>query len=362
MNEELRTKIDRRIKNHELGDIPMLCLSIIGHKSLVIGLILFLVLRSSFLSAQIQKDSELIIAWADELTVVRGYINKADTTAVDQGSNRASLGELEYGQGPADGRTISLGDGGMATYKLASPLSDAIGPDFAVFENGFKEMVPPNLWFLELAVVEVSSDGVNFVRFPAISKTQTNSQVTTFGQLEPDSLHNLAGKYPLFYGTPFDLYELRDSSAVDIQNISHIRIMDIVGSLNENFGTKDSRGNMINDPFPTPFWSGGFDLDALAILGERTSSLPTVKGNLKFHMYPNPLSINGDLNLIFDEEPERCVYISIINSLGQVIYKNNKLTSRYLSINRSERIFNKGLFFICLTTETKTKVQRLIVQ
>ena len=263
-----------------------------------ISIILFLSIISSALQAQVHKDSSLITGWANTCIVERGYINISDTTKTDQGSNRASVGDLANAAGPADGSIVSLGDGGIATYILASPLSDANGPDFAVFENGFKEMMPPNLWFLELAVVEVSSDGQNFVRFPSISNTQSQSQVPSFGQLHPDSLHNLAGKYTLFKGTPFDLKELKDSASVDIYNITHIRIIDVVGSLNENFGTQDSRGNMINDPFPTPFWSGGFDLDAVAFLGNSTGRFEQRDEQASVQVFPNPVSGGLLLNQI----------------------------------------------------------------
>ena len=35
-----------------------------------------------------------------------------------------------------------------------------------------------------------------------------------------------------------------------------------MGSISEGQATRDSRGGIVNDPFPTPFPSSGFDLDA----------------------------------------------------------------------------------------------------
>ena len=71
------------------------------------------------------------------------------------------FGEPEDATGMAgDGRVVSLGDGGVAILTFDTPLSDGPGPDFAVFENAFLET------FLELAFVEVSSDDVNYFRFP----------------------------------------------------------------------------------------------------------------------------------------------------------------------------------------------------
>jgi len=336
-------------------------------KSSVFGLISVLGLWSSVLQAQIHRDSSLIIAWANEVSIQRGYINISDTTATDQGSNRASAGDPINATGKADGSIVSLGDGGIATYTLDSPLSDVNGPDFAVFENGFKEQTPPYLWFLELAVVELSSDGETFVRFPAISSTQTATQVLSFGQLQPDSLHNLAGKYPLFEGTPFDLIELKDSSNIDIHHITHIRIIDVVGSLDNVYGTPDSNGNMINDPFPTPFWSGGFDLDAVAILGESTGIKENLNciletGDLGINVFPNP-ALSGETISIQLSKAAACnsVQINIIDQRGRTIssmIKNLQSSSCKLQAT----IKNPGVYFVVVQTPDRKFVQRLIVK
>ena len=46
------------------------------------------------------------------------------------------------------------------------------------------------------AFVEVSSDGVNFFRFPSVSLTPTTTQVGSGGELDPTNLYDLAGKDP----------------------------------------------------------------------------------------------------------------------------------------------------------------------
>ena len=71
-------------------------------------------------------------------------------------------------------KRVSLGDGGTVVLTFPQPIGDVPGPDFAVFENGFKAF--DNSFFLELAHVEVSSDGVNFYRFPSSSLTPSLSQ------------------------------------------------------------------------------------------------------------------------------------------------------------------------------------------
>lgn len=178
---------------------------------------------------------------------------------------------------------VPLGDGGSATVTFDEPIRNIPGFDFAVYENSFGDT------FLELAFVEVSSDGEHFVRFPATSLTQTETQVGTYGSVDATYINNLAGKYRGGWGTPFDLEELRDSAGIDINNITHVRIVDVVGSIDPAYGTYDAFGHLVNDPFPTPFNSSGFDLDGVCVLGE-SSSINAPQHSVFESVYPNPAS------------------------------------------------------------------------
>ena len=187
----------------------------------------------------------------------------------DPESDVASFGVAESALGKSDATTdaplsvVSLGDGGSITLSFTAPITNGTGADFAVFENGFADN------FLELAFVEVSSDGNNFFRFPSHSLTQTTTQVGTFGTLDPTNIDGLAGKYRAGFGTPFDLAQLAFvSPLLDVNAITMVRIVDVVGSIDPAYGTKDSDGHMINDPWPTGFPSSGFDLDAVGVLNQ----------------------------------------------------------------------------------------------
>jgi hypothetical protein len=69
------------------------------------------------------------------------------------------------------------------------------------------------------------------------------------------------------YGTPFDLSDFNDTP--DFPNvINYVKIVDVVGSINPLLGTKDSKGSVINDPWPTNFASSGFDLDAVGVINQ----------------------------------------------------------------------------------------------
>lgn len=210
-------------------------------------------------SLAVPYDDPGIVAWAT------GYaaLTRGPAQAGDLSAGFATFGYGELALGPAGEDVydvVSLGDGGSITLTFDAPITDGPGWDFAVFENSFGDT------FLELAFVEVSSDGVHFFRFPAVSLTPTDTQVATYGHVDATNLHNLAGKYRLGYGTPFDLGELAGVDArLDVRAVTHVRIIDAVGALGAGLASFDSLGNPVNDPWPTPFAAGGFDLDAIGV-------------------------------------------------------------------------------------------------
>ena len=216
--------------------------------------------------------------WATSCTVERGYMNIATA------ESPVSFGNEEYAIGPAGETTtnaISLGDGGYAILTFEKPITNNEGFDFAVYENSFND------YFLELAFVEVSSDGVNFIRFPATSLTPTTQQVGSDGTLDATNINNLAGKYRIGWGTPFDLEELRDSANIDINNITHVKIIDVVGTIDPQYSSYDAFGNIVNDPYPTNIASGGFDLTGVCVLSEKVSIHDNFT-DINIKLYPNP--------------------------------------------------------------------------
>lgn len=211
----------------------------------------------------IAADSSAFVAWATGVSVTRGPRN-----ITNPDGPRAATGTESNAIGMATMNNVydvvSLGDGGSALVTFARPIRNGEGPDFAVFENGFSD------GSLELAFVEVSTDGERFVRFPATCLTQTETQLGNAGQTDPTNINNLAGKFRIGYGTPFDLEELRDSTGINIDSIVYVRVVDVVGSINPQYGTYDAYGHIINDPWPTPFEAGGFDLTGVGVIHELT--------------------------------------------------------------------------------------------
>lgn len=229
-------------------------------------------------STAVHKDSNVIVSWATDIQVQRGFLDIAQP-----GLGLATYGEnsMALGQAEGDGTSVvSLGDGGVATLTFSGLIFNGEGPDFAVFENGFADN------YMEFAHVEVSSDGVNFFRFPSVSETPQDVQLNNFSFGDCRYIHNLAGKYRQGFGTPFDLEDLAGISGLDVNSVSHVRLIDVVGSINVQWGTTDSEGNLINDPYPTNFESGGFDLDAVGVIHQLP--LGIIDNSWDVMIYPNP--------------------------------------------------------------------------
>ncbi|MBL4651729.1 MAG: T9SS type A sorting domain-containing protein [Flavobacteriales bacterium] len=288
-------------------------------------------------STAIKNNSYTIIDWAETCTVVRGYQDIADTAL-----GLATVGSQSAGEGASDGSVVSLGDGGIATIVFNQPIQNTIGADIAIFENSFSDT------FLELAHVEISSDGVNYFRFPSVSLTDTVIQVSSFGDIDPTNIYNLAGKYRATFGTPFDFQELDSTAGLNIDSISYVRIIDVVGSIDSAYATYDSQGNKINDPWPTAFASSGFDLDAVAALGDVTGVSEFQAPYFEFQIWPNPVT---DVLFVSNEISAITIYDISGNLLKKVTLLN-------YSVSVSE--LNSGIYFIELISDTERTTKRFV--
>jgi hypothetical protein len=325
--------------------------------------IIFFCLQSTFLFAQlpygheqaIYKDSTIFVSWANGCIVNRGLQNIADST-----SGYATAGDPSFAVGKADGSgVVSLGDGGTAILTFQSPIINGAGYDFAVFENGFPFGVD-TLFFLELAFVEVSSDGQHYFRFPSLSLTDTIVQIDNANGINPNAINNLAGKYIVNYGTPFDLDELKNISGLDIDNITYIKVIDIVGSLDTTYTRRDASGRKINDPWPTPFASSGFDLDAIGVIHQKwQSGIDDIKSkNNLIKIFPIPAKNDEDLHIINSTNDE--IYeIEIIDMTGKIVLMQLNTTNN-LTIGLSK--IQKGIYQLKIIEKEFVTVKKIIIE
>lgn len=285
-------------------------------------------------------DSSAFVAWATGCVAEPGPMNITNPGAGMAGSGWPASNVIGYPQGTTG--VTCLGDGGMATVTFASPICNRPGPDFAVFENGFENAQTPGFWFLELGFVEVSSDGVNFFRFPAYSNTQTLTQIGGMGCIDPSQIHNLASKYGAMYGTPFDLDEVPDNPLLDKDHVTHVRIVDVIGNIDPDYATYDCQGNPVNDPWPTPFASCGMDLDAVGVIHdiEHFPALPNEPpyivnpvDDVVFEEFPETIEINlGGVVSDPDDPEENITYMLVSNSNESEL--STSLRGRFLRLTR----------------------------
>ena len=285
-------------------------------------------------STAIHKDSSDFIEWASSATIQRGY-----QQITNKGLGLATVGSISNVYGKANGQVISLGDSGVVILSLSSSIYNGAGPDFAVFENSFSET------FLELAVIEVSSDGINYVRFPNYYTAQGSTQVGTFGSVDATHLYNLAGKYKANFGTPFDLDDISDTNVLDKSAVTHIKILDAIGSITNP--TLDSDGNKINDPFPTPFASGGFDLDAVGFIHVNTVGMEELRSDIV--IYPNPVMS------MLTVKAENIQSIRLVNISGQIIKET-------LSSTINMEAYPSGVYFLTLVFNNKIVTKQIFKQ
>lgn len=271
----------------------------------------------------ISKSDPSLIGWADGYTGISYGPGVTDNWKTPQKA-----------LGPATGNALDvvcLGDGGQITMTFFLPIIDGEGFDFAIFENGFSST------FLELAWVEVSSDGTHFVRFPnyyAGIQPISNSH-------DPTYIYGLASKYKAGYGHPFDLNELQEAydevlieqpaffsddyttqltnnfPHLDLNNIRYVRLIDIVGDGSAN----DTEGYTIYDPYPTS-GSAGFDLEAVGVINRQ--SVSGAAQTITFPTIPNQKLSTGHITLHASSDSSLPVSYTVLD--GPATIDGNQLT------------------------------------
>lgn len=170
----------------------------------------------------------------------------------------------------------SLGVGGQLTLGFLVPIGDGPGADFLVGENPFQVAGSFFGSFAELLFVEVSSDGVHFVRFPS-QWFGPSSPAGAFGSLPIGCAAHLAGQHEVLLlpgadpqdvvaagGDAFDLADLANEpmvlgGLVDLAAITQVRLVDVVAGQ-----SLDSTGAVIFDP-----GSGSADVDAVTVIHQQ---------------------------------------------------------------------------------------------
>jgi hypothetical protein len=297
-------------------------------------------------STAIKKDSSIIVNWAVHCHIVRGLQDISNPAGA-----YASYGDSSSAVGPADGaNVVSLGDGGSATLTFQSPITNGPGYDFCVFENAFDP------GFLELGFVEVSSDGINYTRFPATCNVQNTVQIGPFDtSSDPTKIYNLAGKYIVNYGAPFDLQELAGTPGLDITGVTHVRVIDVVGCIQPQYARYDKNSNIINDLWPTAFPSSGFDLDAVGVMHQRPVGIKE-NSDLKDELLVYPAVTKDE---IFISCNRSNVKLEVKDVSGKIVAAKNDVQNLHaLSLKDLEA----GIYFVTVKSGDAAVTKKIIRQ
>ncbi len=289
-------------------------------------------------------DSSAFVAWGTNCHVNRGLMDVSTPSL-----GLASVGDSSMALGKAGiNGVVSLGDGGYAIVTFSTPIKNGTGYDFAVFENAFNDT------YLELGFVEVSSDGINYFRFPATSNSLITPQYSGSAIMDATKLNNLAGKYRALYGTPFDLQEMTGISQLNVNAITHVKIIDVVGSINPLYGTYDKNNNIINDPWTTPYPSSGFDLDAVGVINQAAVGIHELSYHNNFKIYPNPANSVFNISSALTSLAE----LKILNAQGIEVKQQSLVNNNVTEVNISD--LSCGVYFLYLYEDNYKTVYKLI--
>ena len=135
---------------------------------------------------------------------------------------------------------------------------------------------------------------------------------------------------------------------LDKNKVTHVRLIDVVGDINPDYASYDSEGHVVNDPWPTPFNSSGFDLDAVGVIHDIAHDV-TENELEAIAVYPNPVK---DRLIV---KAENLQSVEVYNLVGQMVANS---TSSVVDFGN----LNQGIYFVRVKADGKTVTQRVVKQ
>ncbi|MEO8761468.1 MAG: T9SS type A sorting domain-containing protein, partial [Bacteroidia bacterium] len=161
------------------------------------------------------------------------------------------------------------------------------------------------------------------------------------------------------YGTPFDLTDLQGTAGLDINHITHVKIIDVVGSITTPYATFDINNNKVNDPWPTPFASSGFDLDAVGVINQQTTGINQLSVNSnQLIVYPNPASNYVAISLNKTTHDNTSVFISDVN--GKIILQQNIFSTESM-VTIDVSALENGFYFLQIKDNTTCITKKISI-
>jgi hypothetical protein len=102
------------------------------------------------------------------------------------------------------------------------------------------------------------------------------------------------------------------------------------------FGSRDAKNNLINDPYPTPYPSAGFDLDAIGVI--HSEGLGLDEGTMPVSLFPNPSTGIFTINASGENRVE------VYSVKGENVVQHNFIDTTKVDLTA----FPKGMYFILI--------------
>ena len=145
------------------------------------------------------------------------------------------------------------------------------------------------------------------------------------------------------------LDEVEDNPLLDKNRVTHVRLVDVVGCIQPEYATYDCQGHVVNDPWPTPFASSGFDLDAVGVIHDLAHyDVVEAQEVTSVNLYPNPVSS------ILSVDAANVASICLYSLTGQCVLETENNNTIDVST------LTPGLYFARIVVDGKAFVNKFV--
>jgi hypothetical protein len=137
-----------------------------------------------------------------------------------------------------------------------------------------------------------------------------------------------------------------------------VKIIDVIGSIDSNFCNYDQYLNKINDPFPTPFPSSGFDLDAVGVINQ--GPLNIILENSE-NILENFRVINGMVVFDLKSVQKADFKVEIFDLSGKIIFQKNYKNNLEATQNIDIQSFKNGIYLLNISTQSQSITQKFVL-
>ena len=153
---------------------------------------------------------------------------------------------------------------------------------------------------------------------------------------------------------------MKNISGLDVNHITHVKIIDVVGSIDNFFARRDASARKINDPWPTPFESSGFDLDAVGVLHQLSGNgiFESASKNEQIQLYPMPLNGAEELHIICLGQ-STIEQVELYDLSGKIIMMQPSMGNK-LTMQLSQ--FDKGIYLLKIIGSDFVSVKKITIE